>query len=371
MRVGSERARVRRALALASLLHLASVAMMGVFATTTRAVPPALAPTPAVAATVEVALDLEAPAPELAHAELAAPQLTAPSARAMRTTGRAPLSSNEPMEAAVVEAAEEAPTADLDSASEPPADRAVDLGLGPDAWRKWASTTAADAQASPRKKRARKSFRAAPASTTGGLQEGLEARDRELGLGPSGPVIGALYRAAHSDIAPQLGTAQFRVTLFSSGAVEVSVSSATDRLAGWSAVAARAAETLRSTPQRIPAQRKGVSMVVEVTAESVFPNGLKRKDLRGPHFEAVAPRLRSAEEGQADLQRLNPTAKEGGQPLILDLPGVYLAETGKVCSYRLGITAAGPVLAGGCDPSHIGAKAQRRVHARVVEEAVF
>jgi hypothetical protein len=371
MRLGSERARVRRALALASLLHLAAVATMGVLATRARPLPHAPAPTPAVATAVDVEFDLEAPAPELAHAELAAPQLTRPSARVMRNTGRAPLPGDEPMEAAVVEAVEGAPTADQDSATEPPTDRAVDLGLGPDAWRKWASATRADAKPSPRKKRNRKSFRAAPASTTGGLQEGLEARDRELGLGPSGPVIGALYRAAHSDIAPQLGTAHFRVTLFSSGAVEVSVTSASDRAAGWSAVAARAAETLRATPQRIPAQREGVTMVVEVTAESVFPNGLKRKDLKGPHIEAVAPRLRSAEQAQAELQRLNPTAKEGGPPLILDLPGVYVAETGKVCSYRLGITAAGPVLAGGCDPSHIGAKAQRMVHTRVVEETVF
>jgi hypothetical protein len=247
----------------------------------------------------------------------------------------------------------------------------VDLGLGPDAWRTWSSATRADAKPSSRQKRGRKSFRAPPASTTGGLQEGLEARDRELGLGASGPVIGALYRAAHSDIAPQLGSAHFRVTLFSSGAVDVSVTSASDRTAGWSAVASRAAETLRGAPQRIPAQRDGVTIVVEVTAESIFPNGLKRKDLKGPHFEAVVPRLRSAEEAQADLQRLNPTAKEGGPPLILDLPGVYLAETGKVCSYRLGITTAGPVLTGGCDPAQIGAKAQRMVRTRVLEETVF
>lgn len=370
MRLGSEAGRERRALALACLLHGAALATLGGVAGTTG---PAPALTPVLAAPLELDLDLELATPELAPNEVASPQLTTLAPRAPGAARRSshPGSVDEPMTAALEPADEPPATPDRESTAQPPADRIVDLGLGPDAWRRWAPATRADAKPSPRRQRGTKPFRAPPASTTGGLQEGLEARDRELGLGASGPVIGALYRAAHSDVAPQLGSARFRVTLFSSGAVEVALSSSSGQMAGWSAVAARAAESLRTTPQRIPAQREGVSILVEVTAESAFPNGLRRKDLKGPHLEAVAPRLRSVEEAQAELQRLNPTAKEVGPPLILDLPGVYLAETGKVCSYRLGITASGPVLAGGCDPSHIGAKAQRMVHTRVVEENAF
>ena len=202
------------------------------------------------------------------------------------------------------------------------------------------------------------------------MQEGLEARDRELGLGPSGPVIGALYRAAHSDLAPQLGTALFQVTVLDSGSVEVSVTQASDRTEQWAQVAARAAEALRKSPPRIPRPRKGVTVVVEVTAEAVLPNGVKRKDLKGPHIETQGPRLESVEDAQAELKRLNPTAGDTGAPvtgapLIVELPGVYLAQTGKVCSYRLGLSALGPTLSGGCDPSNIGAKAQRMVRTQV------
>lgn len=368
MVAGSERSRERRALAFACLVHAGAITML---AGSESERPTTLRPPPVDSAPAALEIDLEPPTPEAPKLELAPPPLVTLTPRAER--GPAPRPTAEPLAAEVVTEPESTPEADSepDAAPEPPPDRVVDLGLGPDGWRKWASVAKPDGKTSPRQRRSgRSTFRAPPASTTGGLQEGLEARDRELGLGAAGPVVGALYRAAHTEVAPQLGTAHFRVTLFSSGAVEVSLTSATDQVAGWNAVAARAAEALRSSPQRIPAEREGVSLVVEITAESVFPNGRKRKDLKGPHLEAVAPRLQSVDSAQTELERLNPDAKPG-DTVIVDLPGVYIAGTGKVCSYRLGLSSTGPVLSGGCDPSQIGAKAQRMVHTRVIEEKVF
>jgi hypothetical protein len=117
-------------------------------------------------------------------------------------------------------------------------------------------------------------------------------------------------------------------------------------------------------------------MLVEITAEEVFPNGLKRKQLQGPHVEAQAPRLQSGEKSQAELKKLNPVVGDTGAPVtgttaIVELPGVYVAQTGKVCSYRLGLSVLGPSLSGGCELSNVGAKAQRMVRTQVREETFF
>jgi hypothetical protein len=215
-----------------------------------------------------------------------------------------------------------------------------------------------------------------PASSTGGLQEGLEEHDRQVGLGASGPVIGALYRAAHSPVAPEVGVAHFRVTVLKSGSVEVSLSDATDQLPAWRAVASKAAEELRRAPPRIADPRTGARMVIEISAEEVFPNGVKQKELYGPRVEVKAPRFRSVAAAQAKLKDLNPLAGESGERLAetkanVDLPGVFVGGKGKVCGYRAGITPLGPLLQGGCDIANLGAKPQRMIHTLVRDETLF
>jgi hypothetical protein len=218
--------------------------------------------------------------------------------------------------------------------------------------------------------------RAPPASTTGGLQEGLEARDLKLGLGPAGRVTSALYDAAHLDVAPVTGVARFNVTVLRSGKVEVSLGSASD--AGWRVVAERAAEALRKSPPRIPPPRDGYRLTLKITAEETMPNGIRRKDLHGPRLEVDLPRLRSVADEQKELELKNPTLGVGaeqqeirGSPIAADLPGVYVTGRGRVCSYRLGLSALGPLLQGGCDLANVGAKLQRIVRTEVEKQSAF
>ncbi len=275
--------------------------------------------------------------------------------------------------ALVAEPDESAPVEDVADAP----DRAIDLGLGPDGWRKWALLGQGDAPPPSKRKRSKvQPFRAPPASATGGLLEGLEAQDRKLGLGPSGPVIGALYRAAHSPVAPQTGVARFEVTVLKSGSVQVSLVGASGDAAAWSSVGTLAAEAIRKAPPRIPEPRTGARVVIAITAEEAFPNGTKRTELSAPHLEAVAPALRSTADAQDKLKELNPVTGDTGAPVtgqtaIVEIPGVFLAGRGKVCSYRLGITPFGPMLAGGCDLANAGSKAQRMVRTQVEEQAMF
>jgi hypothetical protein len=287
------------------------------------------------------------------------------------------------------ETAESAPRID------PQSNTPIDLGIGENGWQRWVTGPNAafavpsdDAGRSAR----RALVRAPSASKTGGLQEGLEARTRAVGLGPSGRVASALRGAAHRKDAPELGKARFQITVTRDGAVEVSVATATEPKDAWEAVARHAAADLRRKPPRIPAGRAGARLVVELVADERFPNGVGSKSLRAPHLEAAAPRLRSVEEGRKEIEDLNSTAANDSVPLQeqianTEVPGVFIAGQNKVCKYRAGVTPLGTLQApsgnrdrdpgaefriqGACDPSNLDAKAARVVRVAVVDEQMF
>ncbi|HWA77160.1 MAG TPA: hypothetical protein VG937_32715 [Polyangiaceae bacterium] len=254
----------------------------------------------------------------------------------------------------------------------------IDLGIGADAWQKWTRVERSEREDSGEAPKASKKplVRAPVPSKTGGLQEGLEAGDRARGLGPSGRVATVFFQATHSDVAPQLGVAHFSVTVLRSGVVEVALTGANRESEKWRAVAARAALALRKSPPRIPPSRDGVRLTLDVTAEETYPNGAKPTAMHGPRLEVTPPVFQPGEAAQAELEDLNPiaaTSKDPTQrpPAIVSLPGVYVSGKGKVCSYRIGISALGPLLTGGCDPSNIGAKPQRMVRVAVQDQSFF
>ena len=256
---------------------------------------------------------------------------------------------------------------------------AIDLGLGADGWKRWVANTKAGALPDRHATRSnrRPLVRAPPKSTTGGLQEGLDAQDRVLGLGPSGAVASALFHAAHTSAAPEIGIARFQVTVLESGAVQIQLSEASGNFDDWHAVATQAAEALRRSPPHIPSGHAGMRLSIELRAEETLPNGVKTKALHGPQLRVAPVRFRSTQAEQAELKERNPVAGENhqlaaGTKANADAPGVYVAGSGKVCSYRAGLTMLGlPMLDGGCDLSNIGARPLRMVHTLVREEVLF
>jgi hypothetical protein len=183
-----------------------------------------------------------------------------------------------------------------------------------------------------------------------------------------------LYAAAHQPVAPQLGTVRFDVRVLRTGIVEVTVGSASGDVESWQKVAAHAAADLRASLPRIAPPREGVKLVIEIVAEETMPNGVKVKSLHGPRVELSPPKLEAIEKKVDKLRKDNPTTKgeKSDLPAIdLELPGIYVAERGKVCGYRLGLGAFGPVFQGGCDLSNLGAKPQRMVRTRVIEQSMF
>jgi len=373
-RVRVSRARERAALTLALALHGAGLLGVWRWARTRRVSPPVPnVARPAVDRVFEVELEDTVPSTATTARPAASAVISIPHLPPFRARTAEHLTSPGPAEPTAAEANAEASNA-VSSASNA-APRVVDLGLGANAWQAWLEPRGAPApRAAALGPRAQS--RARPASSTGGLQEGLEAHDRALGLGTSGPVVSAIFRASHDPIAPETGVAHFRVTVLKSGEVQVTLNDATDQLPGWRAVAGKAEAALRRSPPNIPPPRAGVHLVIEVIAEEAFPNGVKQKDTHGPRLEAEGPRFRTSSQQQASLQDLNPLAGQTGEPLAtvkanVDLPGVFVAGKGKVCSYRVGITPLGPLLQGGCDLANLGAKPQRMVHTRVSEETLF
>lgn len=305
------------------------------------------------------------------------PSLPAPARPALRPRAAEPsaLVAEQELEAPpVADAVENATAAPAADTRQP-----IDLGISADGWQRWVGPPGEQhaARGEPRVRSNRfQVYRAPPVSTTGGVQEGLEKRDLELGLGPSGRVLSALHHTAHESLAPAAGTATFEVTVLRSGAVEVRLGSASAQTEEWRGVAKRIAERLRAAPPRIAPPRQGARFVVELVAEETMPSGVRMSELKGPHLDAVPLKLYSTEDAQKQLELDNPTAGKAAEgtpqpPIKLDLPGVYLAERGRVCSYRLGLSAFGPTFQGSCDPSQIGAKPLRRVRARVLEQSMF
>jgi hypothetical protein len=336
-----------------------------------------------------IELDLTEPAPG------AAPRLTtlerhaalrAPSSPRVRAPTPEPVST--PSTEALLDAADLAPSPPALASSSPESKVGpIDLGLAPDGWHLALLGAPPDRPApSPADRRA-PLVRAPVPSKTGGLLEGLEARDRELGLGPAGRVASALYQAAHGDGAPITGVARFNVTVHRTGSVEVSLADVKDQ--AWRKVAERAAEDLRRSPPRIPPPRDGYRLTLKLTAEEVLPNGTKRKTLHAPRLGARAPRLQSSETSLKELERLNPSAGVGPETedlrerrAITELPGIHVSTRGKVCSSRVGVAPLGPKdgkrvpvasldVQGECDPANLGARVQRVVRTQVELETPF
>src|SRR5262249_44060942 len=145
---------------------------------------------------------------------------------------------------------EPAPADSAAVAGNAPHEGPIDLGIGVDGWQRWHGVLPQGERQADARPRGKPIVRAPPASSTGGPQEGLEAHDRKLGIGPAGAVATALFQAAHNKDAPETGTALFNVTVLRTGAVEVSLGETSDKK--WQAVARHAAEALRKSPPRIP-----------------------------------------------------------------------------------------------------------------------
>lgn len=196
-------------------------------------------------------------------------------------------------------------------------------------------------------------------STSGGLVEGLDARDLSIGLGRGGGmVVSALEAAAAGDAAPFEGRATFDVAIDASGHVSVALLNASSGAAQWARLGQATRASIDPSRLRIPPGARGWHVVADVEAKVQYPNGLDPKKL-DTHVEAAGARIVENKERDEAHQ----------PPLLFDkTPGVTLAHAGKVCTVRVTLGLTLTPISGGCDPSNIGARAVRVVHGHVVSE---
>lgn len=175
----------------------------------------------------------------------------------------------------------------------------VDLGIKPGSWARWsgfAGSAPGNAHAGAPPPR--------PASSTGGLAEALETTDCQAGLGPSGAVLAAAHDAA-SGGSPESGVAQFAVTVYRDGSVDVALLASSNDAAAWSSVGTAMTTRLRRRPPRISSGRRGVRIVVEIAAEERRASGGSARG-EPSHAMITPPSLQSSELAKAEIAKRSP-----------------------------------------------------------------
>lgn len=251
----------------------------------------------------------------------------------------------------------------------------VDLGIGAGDWSRFVDPTGTPKIDPP--SRARSSELAPPASSTGGIAEALEAHDQKVGIGPAGAVLSAVHDAGYSEVAPAIGNATFSITVLRTGVIDVQLTGVSSQHAAWSKVGDHIVAAIRKKPPRIPASRNGVRLSIEVVAEERWPNGQVARLDHGPKITAKPPKFTAVDEAQKELLERNPAAVPDTNAPVgktnvvanVDMPGVFVEQRGKVCSYRIGLSPT--FFSGGCDPSNIGAPPRRVVSTRVVSQTML
>jgi hypothetical protein len=201
---------------------------------------------------------------------------------------------------------------------------------------------------------------ASPAEAHQKLQAALRAsarrRERELGLGPEGPVLHALGDATTASQAPVRGRAVFLAVADAKGMiVGVDVVECNGERPGWASAAALARFALKRIKLRMPSTARGAEMRIEVMSDWKLPS------LHDPGVDS-------------SVFSIGVGAGEGAQSTkvaVLDvLPTVHMAEITK------GLTLPVPKVAGDAfaadgDLADLSARPQRVVRTKLLESLVL
>ncbi len=190
------------------------------------------------------------------------------------------------------------------------------------------------------------------------LAEGAAQREASIGLGPQGPVIGALEAIATAAPGPMNGRAVFAATIDSSGKLlGIDVVDVGEQHAAWLAVARRAESSLAKRKLRKPAGGRAVRLTIEVVAREQLPSGAD------PGFAVDL----------AGIPLKKGKGKRSARLSILPLPkpGVVHVETPDGVYDMPWVTAPIPGIGLSGDLADIGAKSRRMVHAHLLSTSVL
>jgi hypothetical protein len=199
-----------------------------------------------------------------------------------------------------------------------------------------------------------------PAEARQKLQAALRAparrRERELGLGPEGPVLHALGDAISASQAPVRGRAVFLAVADAGGMiVGIDVVECNGERPGWASAAALARLALGSTKLRMPSTAQHAEMRIEVVSDWKLPS------LHDPGVDS-------------SVFSIGVGAGEGAQSTkvaVLDvLPSVHMAEIARGLTLPVPKVAGDAIAADG-DLADLGARPRRVVRARLLDSLVL
>jgi hypothetical protein len=187
-------------------------------------------------------------------------------------------------------------------------------------------------------------------SETGGLVEGLHARDQAMGLGRGGPVRSAVESVVQA--ANTMGVATFEVRIGGSGTVSVHMVEASGD-PNWIKLADAISAEVKANRDRIrlPPNAKGLRVTVRAEAKDRWPDG--------------RPPPKKANTIVATPGKVHETKDR----IDIELPKVEIAHEGKVCSAKLVVGLQLPDIQGGCSLENIGSTPVRIVAATIISES--
>jgi hypothetical protein len=186
------------------------------------------------------------------------------------------------------------------------------------------------------------------------MRSQLRDRDRQLGLGASGPVVAAVEDIARTSTASIESHAVLDVVANGEGEiVSVSVTDVSEDRAGWQEIAKSLLASLRTKRLRVPHRSRGVAMTIEVDSRESLPSGAAP----GVNVALFDQKIAHGKNERAASVTILPLAK-----IAVTHPG----KPGETTTLVLPVPV--PIIAGTFDVSDIGARGSRIVHARATNE---
>jgi len=188
------------------------------------------------------------------------------------------------------------------------------------------------------------------------LREPARKRERELGLGPEGPVLAALGEGAAASASPVQGRAVFLAIADATGMiVGIDVVECDGARAGWAQAAELARTALKGKKLRLPSTAKRAEMRIEVTSAWKLPSG------HDPGADVTLfglPVAKGEGKQSTKVSILDPIPKIRVVELAPDIKVPILSVNADI------ISVAG-------DSANIGAKPRRIVHTRLIDSKVL
>lgn len=184
------------------------------------------------------------------------------------------------------------------------------------------------------------------------LREPARQREREIGLGPEGPVLKALGSAASATTAPVQGRAVFVAVADGTGIVlGIDVVECDGARSGWTQAAQLARAGLAGTKLRMPSTATRAEMRVEVTSAWKIPSG---------HDPGTDVSVFGVQTSKGD-------GKQSSSVAVMDVfPKVRTVELSK--DLKVTVVVVDPdVIAIKGDSTNAGAKPRRIVQARLLD----